>query len=407
MEYIGRNVLLIILKNSEKLIGYNNRIVLRLPFPDTFHRRMNLLKLLFKSKFKIIPYMDKNNKLIFKYSGQDRNKLMMYLQEKINDDRFSKILARLIPYALPKSYLEGYREMVDFVSKFIKNKPQKIFGVSPFFTSDDFNMYAAYWREQGVKIIGAQHGLNYEFEQDIGRTEYILSDIFYTWGNLYENDNTKIKKFCAWDLQKTKNIGGQGENILYGLTDYNRCKYSIRYSRFINYMYDNIVFLSNIDPKNHKNVVVRLRNNAEKNWRYSEKIQLKCPWVKFSDANIHSFVHDLRDTKVFICDNISTCIAEALINNIPTIIFLDKKIIEKTLYKANYEILDKLERAKILFYSPREAADHLNTVYDSVDMWWNDDFTQQIKNEFCERYIKTDLNWLDKWCDLLMREENG
>lgn len=57
-------------------------------------------------------------------------------------------------------------------------------------------MYTAYWREKGVKIIGAQHGLNYEFEQDIGRTEYILSDIFYTWGNLYENDNTKIKNFA-------------------------------------------------------------------------------------------------------------------------------------------------------------------------------------------------------------------
>lgn len=30
-------------------------------------------------------------------------------------------------------------------------------------------MYTAYWREKGVKIIGAQHGLNYEFEQDIGK----------------------------------------------------------------------------------------------------------------------------------------------------------------------------------------------------------------------------------------------
>lgn len=297
--------------------------------------------------------------------------------------------------------------MVDFVSSFIKDRPRQIFGVSPFFTSDDFNMYTAYWREKGIKIIGAQHGLNYEFEQDIGRTEYILSDIFYTWGNLYENDNTKIKKFCAWDLEKNKNIKGKGSNILYGLTDYNRCKVSIQYSKFIDYIYNNIIFLNSIDQKKRDNVVVRLRNTAEKNWQYSEKIRVKCPWVKFSNANIHSFVHDLIDTKIFICDNISTCIAEALINNIPTIIFLDKKIIEKTLYKANYEILDKLECAKILFYSPEDAAKHLNLVYDDLEKWWDDPFTQQIKKEFCEGYIRTDSNWLDKWCDLLMSEEKA
>ncbi|WP_337366001.1 LIC12162 family protein [Phascolarctobacterium sp.] len=407
IKYIGRSLLLVILKNSERLTGYDNRIVLRLPFPDNFHRRLNLLKLLFKSKFKIVPYMDKNNKSISNYSKQDRNNLMMYLQEKIDDDRFSKILAELISYALPKPYLEGYKEMVDFVSKLIKNKPQKIFGVSPFFTSDDFNMYTAYWKENGVQTIGAQHGLNYAFEQDVGITEYIISDIFYTWGNLYENDNIKIKKNCAWDLQKTENIRREGENILYGLTDYNRCKYSIRYSRFIDYMHDNIVFLSNIDPKNHKNVIIRLRNTAEKNWGYSEKIRVKCPWVKFSDANITSFLDDLKDTKIFVCDNISTCIAEALVNNIPTIIFLDKNIIEKTFYKGTYEILDKMEHAKMLFYSPQDAANHLNTIYTDVDAWWNDDFTQQIKNEFCESYIKTDSNWLDKWCELLMSEEKA
>ena len=212
LEYVGRNLSLIILKNSEKLLGCDDRIILRLPFPDSFHRRLNLLKLLFKSKFKIISYMDKNNKLISKYSAKDRNKLIMYLKENTDkDDRFCSILTELIPYALPKSYLEGYNNMVDFVSSFIKDRPRQIFGVSPFFTSDDFNMYTAYWREKGVKIIGAQHGLNYEFEQDIGRTEYILSDIFYTWGNLYENDNTKIKKFCAWDLEKNKNIFFAGQ----------------------------------------------------------------------------------------------------------------------------------------------------------------------------------------------------
>lgn len=407
IEYVGRNLLIIILENSERLIGYDNRTVLRLPFPDTFHRRMKLLKLLLKSKFTIIPYMNKKNRLMFKYSMQDRNELIMYLKEKTDkDNSFCRILTELIPYALPKPYLEGYIDMVNFVANFIKDRPRQIFGVSPFFTSDDFNMYTAYWREKGVLVVGAQHGLGYEFEKDIGIEEYIMSDIFYTWGNIHKNNNIKNKKFFAWDLQKNENVKGKGANILYGLTDYNRCKYSIRYSKFIDYMYDNIVFLSNIDSKNHKNVVVRLRNMAEKNWQYSEKIQLKCPWVKFSDANIKSFIDDLRDTKVFVCDNISTCIAESLINNIPTIIFLDKTIIEKTFYEENYEILDQLAQAKILFYSPDDAAKHLNLVYDDVEKWWNDSFTQQIKNEFCEKYIKTDSNWLDKWCELLMLEES-
>lgn len=78
--------------------------------------------------------MDKNNKLISKYSAKDRNKLIMYLKENTDkDDRFCSILTELIPYALPKSYLEGYNNMVDFVSSFIKDRPRQIFGVSPFY----------------------------------------------------------------------------------------------------------------------------------------------------------------------------------------------------------------------------------------------------------------------------------
>ena len=49
------------------------------------------------------------------------------------------------------------------------------------------------------------------------------------------------RNICAWDLEKNKNIKGKGSNILYGLTDYNRCKVSIQYSKFIDYIYNNLL----------------------------------------------------------------------------------------------------------------------------------------------------------------------
>lgn len=406
LGYIGNILYGSILENLETMIGYDNKVVIRLPYPTTFHRKKNLLKLLFKSNLRIIPYMNKKYHIPNLYDKNIRKDLVSFFYAG-KEDNFQRIMCELIAYCIPSSYLENYSKYEDGISKKIGKKPKKIFGIVPIRTNDDFTFYVAYWREKGVAFLDAQHGLDYEFFPDIGVNEYRVIDIFYTWGYKYKSDIVKTEAFVAWDLEKKFEYNQRNINILYATTDYGKYSSRLLYSRFLDYMYDIILFLNKIDEDIHSNIILRIRDTSDKDWEYSTKIKYKCPRVNISYADKITFIEELKKARVFVCDNISTCIAEALVNNVPTIIFLNINIDKKIFYEDSIKILDKLKQAKILFYSPEDAAKHLNLVYDDLEKWWNDPFTQQIKKEFCEGYIRTDSNWLDKWCDLLMSEEKA
>ena len=78
LGYIGNILYGSILENLETMIGYDNKVVIRLPYPTTFHRKKNLLKLLFKSNLRIIPYMNKKYHIPNLYDKNIRKDLVSF-----------------------------------------------------------------------------------------------------------------------------------------------------------------------------------------------------------------------------------------------------------------------------------------------------------------------------------------
>lgn len=401
--FFAQRIILKFLENVEMLFGYNNKIVIRLPYPNTYDRLLIFLKMFFKSNFKIIPYMNKKYYVSNYYNKILRENLSQVLT-KNSKNKFEYICSELIGKCLPKSYLEDYGYIHKFSEQLSKNVPKIVFGVVPIRTNDDFTFCLASWRERKVKSLNAQHGINYEFYAGVGDDEYKLVDKFYTWGKSYKNDQTIIKSFVAWNFRKTFVYNNNNSLILYATTDYGKYGTEYLYSKFLDYIYDATVFINNLKESIKNNLLLRVRETADKDWNFSEKIIYKCGKIKLSNPKESFFIDDLKKCKIFICDNISTCIAEAFVNNVPTIIFLDRNEIKRYAYNESLEVFDILEEAKILFYSPEAAALHLNNIFNDVSRWWNSEIVRFARDKFCNDFIHTNKHWIEIWINELVKE---
>jgi putative transferase (TIGR04331 family) len=50
--------------------------------------------------------------------------------------------------------------------------------------------------------------------------------------------------------------------------------------------------------------------------------------------------------------------------------------------------LNNLKDAGVVFYTPEEAANQVNLVWDSIDDWWNSKKVQNSVTIFCNKYSK-------------------
>ena len=60
-----------------------------------------------------------------------------------------------------------------------------------------------------------------------------------------------------------------------------------------------------------------------------------------------------------------------------------------------------LEKCKIIFYDSREAANHVNDVWDNIDDWWNNSDVQSARRMWCDQFALTSRYWWLDWAKAL------
>ena len=112
-----------------------------------------------------------------------------------------------------------------------------------------------------------------------------------------------------------------------------------------------------------------------------------------------SFYKSLFKSRIFVSDSLGTSFLESMQSNTPTVIFINKN---SYLFRDNFlKHISYLRKAKILFFSPVDAANHINQVYNNIDNWWNSDITKKIRNNFCLEHSLTSSSWINDWCKIL------
>ena len=328
-------------------------------------------------------------------------KIRKQLLTGYKEDGFIGFLVELLPTLIPSLYVENFSYVRGEVLRKFPRKPQIIFTANSYHGDEAFKIWAAEKTSEDVPLLIGQHGglfgagaLNQSQDHQIK-----ISDKFISWGWSGRSKN-KISNLPSLQLSGRSPIKrkprGKVLHVLSGTPRYFFQHFSMPVAgQFLSYMEDQKTFLDDINGLILENIVIRFdRSLSERNFDMQALIS-EFGYSENVDQCDNSFLRALQESSICICTYNATSLLETLSLNFPTIIFWDPKFYELNISAEPF--YEKLVDAGILFYSPKDAAEKLNDIYDDIDAWWFSDQVQTARQVFCDRYAKTSSDCLANW----------
>lgn len=386
-----------------KKISFYRRICEKIGLFKIFKRKLAIIDCHFSKFDKIILFLmfgqipERYAPDFFEYSKKkDLNFRKKYCDLNIKEKNFFNFLKQNLLLAIPKSFLEDYKDLVKHQkdSDWPK-KPNIILSSIGGHYNDIFNIYAAEKRLLGSKLIYAQHGGVYGVSKfNFGEFLENKADRFLTWGWKKEEKHFPLF-FLGKDVKKVKkNTNATG--IIMSATNFFNIPYQPRAApndSTETRMYVNNInnFLAHLDKKLYSKFDV---NYADFNRVPNLRDEIKFKEVKFQNLT-ESVVKRSVNYKLVIETINSTGFLENLYYNVPFIALFDKRYCPLDEEAKKY--YKNLENSKIIFYNPIDAAKHVNEIYDDVYSWWNSADLQKGRKIFCEKYARKRNNFFNNW----------
>ena len=319
--------------------------------------------------------------------------------ESDKSSEFENFTKMLIPKILPTLYLEGYKSLVDLTDKLPWPKNPKVIWTSNAAHSDDvFKAWAAGKVESGSKLIIGQHGGHYGIGKWYFNEEHeiSISDKYFSWG---WKDSSLPKVTAVGQLKQTPplsiNHADQQRLLMVCLTmpRYSYHMYStIMSSQYLNYLDDQFTFVNTLPNSIQKKLTVRLYKK-DWGWEQKERWNEKHPEIKL-DSGQKNIKHLIAQSRIYVSTYNATTFLESFSMNIPTVIFWNPNHWE--LRESAKPYFDSLKNVGIFHETPESAANHIVTIWDNVDSWWNDLLTKNAVSNFCEMYANTNTELLNR-----------
>lgn len=315
------------------------------------------------------------------------------------DNQFESLIEKILPSVLPIPT----KKTIESIDQYVP----KIWIGTDIFNNNEIEIGLT--KEKNGRWINIQHGGGYGALKSLPQTfyEYKLSDKFLTWGWKYQHiqkDICFITEPKSPLLSKVKNEGNKNssQNILLISTDHHKSFYKIQSTllsdQHVNYEETKLEFYENLNNDTKKHFVYRPYPI-----RYSDKLE---PILKINvslDVKKYKQQTDIyKKYKLIVVDHIATSHLISIAMNIPTLIYFDKTIFgisdEAEIFYKN------LENVGVVFRSAKLAAEKINSIYSSIDEWWNEPERQRALNEFRIAHCDTEPNWKESWLKFIQKE---
>jgi len=356
-------------------------------------------KLLLKSKSKIFLYVlapfERPEVKLNNIDVDKRDGLSVYNE---NFDKFDKFFFKTLESFFPIIFIEDYSDASKYYDYQAKLFPKVKYIISESWISSSSMMFfiAHQQKMHGTKFISTEHkGVAHTYENNLLEDMVNISDLYFTIG-WYHKDfdaNLKLVKTGLMSPAKAKidNLEEYKNKILY-LT-------APVYAKRTNYYGNNFFmgedscyyfefqkkFFSELSNKVLKNVIFRMAPIMKtlKVATYNQMDILKDHIELMQiDSGRYRGPEAMASSKLVIIDYIATGYIESIINNIPTIIFLNKNI-----YLTQYgkDIYEELIQNGIVQSDPKEAAQLLMEVEKDPKKWWYSDNIQKARKSFLSK----------------------
>ena len=310
-----------------------------------------------------------------------------------SDGGFAKFLSDSISRHLPTVYLEGFKDLLvqTFSENALTKPPRAIFTNTLLHRSEQFKLWSATFVTQGkTKLFSGQHGGGYRVSRFVSwGEEYELSvvDKFLSWGkNSFE---PKITPTCVQSVSESFEPNQNG-NLLVVLGPITRnsdiygmlgVQSNSTYFKFLDEL------ISSLSGEVRAQTIVRPKSAS----------QVRKPARVSSDQveNIFSMPIDidhgeiglnqrLMSSRLAVVTYNETTIPTNMMFGFPTIALWDPKYVR--LNTQAEETYHKMHEAKILFYSPQLAAEHITRIWSDVEGWWNSPEVCLARENYCNHY---------------------
>ena len=337
-----------------------------------------------------------NCKNINIYDCDKRNRLRCLFSP---EDEFERILSELLPWDIPKSYVESFQYLKNKALNSYPNKAGAILSAVGWSGDETFRFWAAMMAEKGA-VLGI---FNYHFGEFI---ELEIVDYYCTWGWERLNCGSKFVKMPINKLimESAKKADNKKSGILWGVTSFKRYPLFLHYDgcskNKLEYYEWQKNFYHELSLRFKDIIYARARPNDE----MVERIKKFAPNIKLDDysgdfSGKNSFIESLDSVKLYVCDHLSTTYIQALALNKPTILFWDLARYDISDEASSY--FDELNKVGILHYCPMAAAKKIDEIYDDVESWWNGPVLQLARKKFCDMYGVHCEDSLSKWASWL------
>ena len=355
---------------------------------DIYSSKKFIINCLLFSFGKFLPISSESIYLNEQFRNEQKilNSESIYINEI---DEFDCAVNNVINYCFPKNLLLSY----DLEKFYFLKKIKGIINSVNISSQDNFRFVISILDKK--KIYTLQHGGLYELQRKHLHEDFEKKySIFLGWNKLFSKQAFFSHKFInkpPYEQNKKITLFTAVKNINASL-----------------YEYENNDFVTNNDfVKNqfvfYKNLNNRLRNKLTvRNPKETYNWDLKKLWFKQSREfsgnlktpnffNLDSSEMAIANSRIFVCESISTPLFEAMHSGIPILIYDNLKKYEfknKTL-----KLLLELKKNNIIHNNPEECAAFINKHYDSIDNWWCDKKTKRAINNF-KKYIFASDNHL-------------
>ena len=383
---------------AKLFINFFSKIIARSNSPlvvSSYLSRKNEFKMAIKNKY--LPFWSNFKKPIsYTFSNLKRDFNINYS----TNDSFEKFMLKSITKQIPKAYLEGYKSLVKEVDDLgWPKRPKYIFTSNADMEDDLFKCYAAFQSLKKVPLFIGQHGGHYgtgkfSFAED---HQLSISDKFISWGWTNKKFDKKIIPLGNLKVINSK-IKNSFKNtklliITCSLPRYSYHLMSILIStQWINYFEDQCKFVDSLDKKIKPLSTVRLFK-TDYGWDQLIRWKMKFPDLNY-DLNEQPLIRQLKKAKLVVSTYNATTFLESMSMNIPTVIFWNPNHWE--LRDDAIPFFEELEKVKIFHKNPSSASNHINMVWEGVDIWWNSGQVQSVKEEFLNRYCRNEDRIVNK-----------
>lgn len=310
---------------------------------------------------------------------------------------FEAFLWQMIPRQVPTIYLEGRAALQAVLAKLPwPRRPSVIFTANAYQFDEVFQVWAAERAEQGTPLVIGQHGGFFGIGEMISGEDHqvTISDRFLTWG--WSDSRKSIYPFHALTiLGNRKSAWDLNGNLLLVTVPIRRVGFKCNSwpmgpQQSEAFLTDQLCFAGRLHTPVRSSVVLRIHSASEQKvgTGYVQAWRNAYPDVEV-DPSTTPIEARIRAARLFVYTYNSTGYLETLARNIPTVVFWNPACWE--LREAARPYFALLEEAGIYHADPVAAADHVNAIWDRVDVWWYSDRVQAARKAFCEGYARSSL----------------